>query len=122
MPLHAFGSPLTYLEMHSEPGDSIGIGLDYYFTEDDGVFSVSQSYYGNPTIETNSITLNYRNEDLSHWWNLSFSTRKLGIDLAEGTYDAVRFPFEPVGWAGMSIIGNSRGSNRLTGTFTILDI
>lgn len=122
MPLQAFGSPVTYLEMHSELGDYIGQGLDYYFTEDDGLFSAKQSYYGNSTYENNSISLSFDSFDNSNLWFLDFSTHELGIDLVVGTYDAVRFPFEPIGSAGMNISGNGRGSNTLTGTFTVLDI
>lgn len=114
--------PTTFLEMNSETGDYIGQGLDYYFTEDDGTFSASQSYYGNPTYANNSVSLSFIAPGYSDWWYLSFSTHELGIEMVEGTYDAVRFPFEPAGSAGMSISGNGRGSNTLTGTFTILDI
>ena len=90
MPLQAFGSPVTYLEMHSELGDYIGQGLDYYFTEDDGLFSAKQSYYGNSTYENNSISLSFDSFDNSNLWFLDFSTHELGIDLVVGTYDAVR--------------------------------
>jgi len=120
--LDATAYPITFLEMNSEEGDYIGQGLDYYFTESDGVFSANQAYWGNPTYENNSVRLSFTAPDYTQWWYLSFSTHELGIDLIEGTYDAVRFPFEPAGSAGMSISGNGRGSNTLIGSFTILDI
>jgi len=120
--LNVFAYPTTFLEMSSETGDYIGQGLDYYFTESDGAFSAEQAYFGNPTYENNSINIRFIAPGYTDWWYLSFSTHELGIDLIEGSYDAVRFPFEPVGSAGMSVSGNGRGSNQLTGFFTVLDI
>ena len=120
--LEVFAYPLTFLEMSSEAGDYIGQGQDYYFTESDGAFTAQQSYFGNSTYANNSISLSFIAPGYSDWWYLDFSTHEMGIDLVEGTYDAVRFPFEPVGSAGMSIDGNGRGSNTLTGSFTVLDI
>ncbi len=120
--LNVLAYPTTFLEMNSEAGDYIGQGRDYYFTEEDGTFLGSQAYWGNPDYENNSVRFSFMSEDNSNWWYLSFSTHELGIDLVEGTYDAIRFPFEPVGSAGMSIVGNGHGSNQLIGTFTVLDI
>ena len=120
--LNVMAYPTTFLEMHSEAGDYIGQGQDYYFTESDGSFAGSQSYWGNPDYANNSVSFSFLSNDSSQWWYLDFSTHQLGIDLTEGTYDAVRFPFEPAGSAGMDISGDGRGSNTLTGVFTILDI
>lgn len=120
--LKANAGPLTFLEMSSESGDYVGQGLDYYFTESDGLFTAAQSYWGNPAHANRSVSLSFRAPDFSQSWYLDFSTRALGVDLQPGIYDAVRFPFEPNGLAGLSVVGNGRGSNTLTGTFTVLDV
>lgn len=120
--INAVAYPTTFLEMHSESGDYIGQGRDYFFTELDGTFTAKQSYYGNADYLNNSISLSFISPGYADWWYLDFSTHEMGIDLTEGSYSAVRFPFEPAGSAGMSISGNGRGSNTLTGIFSILEI
>jgi hypothetical protein len=56
------------------------------------------------------------------WWNLIFSAPD-GQDLVPGTYSgATRFGFNGPGEPGLSIDGNSRGCNILSGSFTVLDV
>jgi len=117
-----FAAPQTFLQMNSEQGDYIGQGLDYYFTEADGAFSARPSYAGNPDHFKKSVSFSFMAPGFTDWWYLDFSTRQLSINLQKGTYQAQRFPFEPVGFAGLNVSGNGRGSNTLMGSFTIVDI
>lgn len=117
---NAFAYPSTFLEMNSPQGDYIGGGVNRYYTESHGSFSAQQTYWGNPEYRNNSITLNFSGS--GDWWSLDFSTHALNIDLGLGTYDAMRFPFELAGFAGLSVSGNGRGCNTLRGSFTVLDL
>lgn len=117
----AFAAPVTFLEMHSQTGDYIGQGENYYYTDQDGQFSAWQSYYGNSEYLNNSVSISFIAPNDTYWY-LDFSTHALDEDLVPGTYNASRFPFEPSDSAGLSVTGNGRGSNTLTGTFTILDL
>ncbi len=52
------------------------------------------------------------------WWDLDFDAPG-GQRLAPGTYQATRYPFNGAG-PGLSLDGDGRGCNTLTGTFTVL--
>lgn len=97
------------LAMSSQPGDYIGGGAQYLFTQSDGVFTLSNS--------ANVVTVNINNGDA---WTADFAgptTARLGI----GDYEsAQRYPFETSGTPGLSVYGAGRGCNTLTGNFQVL--
>ncbi|HKP94740.1 MAG TPA: PEP-CTERM sorting domain-containing protein [Fibrobacteria bacterium] len=115
-------TPITFLEMHSQAGDYIGQGKDYLFDADDGAWSARQAYFGNPAHLNRSVEVSFTAPGFTEWWYLDFSSARLEADLALGTYQAQRFPFEPNGFAGLDVSGDGRGSNRLSGTFTVFDL
>ena len=123
----AYGSIAT-LSLRSEPGDYIGAGqtIDLFydteqgsrisarisrslpsgepaylgFTLDDAVFGPSDSYAG-----------------------LTFGTDQLGIPFQSGFYpDAERAPFASLGAPGLDVSFQHRGSNTLTGEFTVHEV
>jgi hypothetical protein len=56
-------------------------------------------------------------------WYLLYFAAPLGTDLAVGTYsDATRAPFQLPDVPGLWFAGNGRGSNSITGSFSVLDI
>jgi hypothetical protein len=56
-------------------------------------------------------------------WTVDFSSKELGEELSTGMYDdAMRYPFEDPGRPGLSIYGESRGCNRLSGWFFVFDL
>jgi hypothetical protein len=116
----AFAYPNTFLEMTSPQGDYIGGGVNHYYTEGNGVFNAYQQYWGNPEYRDNSLTVSFSGS--GHWWYLDFSTHALNVDLGLGSYEAMRFPFESPGFAGLSVWGDGRGCNTLLGSFTVLDL
>ena len=97
------------LAMSSQPGDYIGEGGKYLFTQSDGVFTLSNS--------ANVVTVNINNGD---GWTADFAgptTARLGV----GDYEnAQRYPFQPSGTPGLSVYGAGRGCNTLTGNFQVL--
>lgn len=54
------------------------------------------------------------------WWNLDFDASDLPIDLTPGVYNmAERYPFQSPDHPGLSISGDGRGCNTLTGRFQV---
>lgn len=54
------------------------------------------------------------------WWYLDLAA-PAGQALQPGTYQATRYPFNDTG-AGLSLSGDGRGCNTLTGSFTVFDV
>jgi uncharacterized delta-60 repeat protein len=106
---------VTRLTMVSDPGDWIGGGRSYDLSPATGMFSV----YGS----ANYLTVSYQNPaNFSDYWSLTFA----GVGtapLVPGTYlNAERAAFRSPGHPGMDITGQHRGSNTLTGQFTVLEL
>jgi hypothetical protein len=101
--------PVTALAMSSQAGDYIGQGLQYLITLSDGTFT--------PTTSANVVTFSINNGD---GWQSDFAgptTARLGV----GNYqNAQRYPFQPAGTPGLSVYGDGRGCNTLTGNFQVL--
>jgi hypothetical protein len=87
------------------------------------------------TIEGTAFTVTYSNDPatgdvdrIDIWtnasgWNVTFSTRQLSAPLAVGAYaDAEREPFANVGHPGLSVIGDGRGCNMVSGSFEVVSI
>ena len=56
-------------------------------------------------------------------WDFDFTSEWMGKALEVGTYDnAARFPFEPDGGPGLSVFGDGRGCNTLSGSFKVHEI
>lgn len=108
------GTPVTYLYLNSEPGDYIGQGQTQMFTPATGTFS-SSSAIDNVASFSYFDTLN-----AGKWWHLYFAS-PWDTTLTPGTYlNATRWPFQADNVPGLSVSGEGRGSNGLTGQFTVL--
>lgn len=100
---------MTALAMSSQPGDYIGQGLQYLISPSDGIFSPSNS--------GNFVSFYVNNGD---GWTTDF-VGPTTARLARGDYEnAQRDPFQPAGTPGLSIYGDGRGCNTLTGNFQVL--
>ncbi|MGC2248158.1 MAG: Calx-beta domain-containing protein [Terriglobales bacterium] len=99
----------TVLAMSSQPGDYIGLGQQYLITQSDAVFS--------PYTNANVVTISEQNGD---YWETDFAGPSLS-PLTPGEYlNAQRYPFQPSGVPGLSVNGDFRGCNTLTGNFDVL--
>jgi hypothetical protein len=99
------------LDFSGDPGDYITGGLAYSYSVEGGDLLTVAS--GNGSIV--NVSLSGANGD---WWYLSFDA-PLDEVLAPGTYsEATRYPFNGAG-PGLSLSGNGRGCNTLTGSFTV---
>ena len=101
---------VTSLTMVSQPGDYIGQGQTYSFTPQTGTFMVNRNF-------DNGVSIFYSGSGQS--WNLDFAA-PFDAALTPGTYaNATRWPFQATGVAGLNVSGDGRGSNTLTGSFTV---
>lgn len=100
------------LTMTSDPGDYIGGGQSYSYTLADGSFFGQSS--GNY-----SVNIAFSTPTFSHWWYLDFAAPG-GLPLAVGHYTgATRYPFQNSSAPGLSVYGDGRGCNTLTGRFEV---
>ncbi len=103
----------TGLTMLSQSGDYIGQGQSYLYIAPAATFSISKNYAGGASIYVSQG---------GDSWSLDFAALN-GFPLTTRTYSgAVRFPFQGPNQPGLDISGQGRGSNELTGSFTIKQI
>jgi hypothetical protein len=101
------------VQFAGDPGDYIAGGGTYDYSTDGGDLLTVVS--GNASVVNVNVT--GANGD---WWYLSFDA-PLDEVLAPGTYaEATRYPFNGAG-PGLSLSGNGRGCNTLTGSFTVTE-
>ena len=105
------GEGPTYVTMVSQPGDFVGQGQSYTFGGTITAQVLTSGVYAN-TVEID-ITYN------SQFWTLDFAAPNQA-QLVVGTYNnATRWPFQAAGVPGLDVSGDGRGSNTLTGSFTV---
>lgn len=110
-------SNMNVFYYESDRSDYIGQGQTRYLTTDNGVLSAS-------TDAKSVVRASFSGQDQqsSIWWYMNFATAS-GTELAIGRYnDAIREPFQSETGNGLSIYGNGRGCNNLTGYFEIFEI
>ena len=101
-------APFTGANFVSEPGDSLGQGLDYSFP----TVTYTGLRSGYPTFSVSNAT-----DQFDVW--LAAPT---GEPLVPGTYtDAERFDFRSAGFPGLDVFGDGRGCNQVVGSFTVYD-
>ena len=99
----------NYVYLESEPGDYIGAGMDYLYTNATAVISINS---GNASL---SVSI-----DGDERWNGDFKAMDVLSFLEAGYYgDLSRYPFHNPVKGGLSWSGEGRGCNRLTGWFVV---
>lgn len=101
---------------NSEPGDFIGQGNSATWTEQDGDWTARANF-------DNGVSFSFSQFDPGNsFWSLDFAAAD-EAPLVAGTYtNAQRFPFQDPGRPGLSVFGEGRGCNTLTGEFTVVDV
>ena len=95
-------------------GDYISGGQTHYFMPADGTFSAYTNY-------SNGVTVAFNTPGFSHWWYLNFAAAG-NQQLTPGVYtNAVRWPFHS-STPGLSVYGDGRGCNTLTGSFEVKEV
>lgn len=107
-------TPVTSFSYVSQAGDYIGQGQTRSFTPADGAFTATKNF-------DNGVSLSVLNIP-SFFWYLDFSAPG-DVPLTPGHYPlATRFPFQLPSSPGLSMGGDGRGCNTLTGEFTVIDV
>jgi hypothetical protein len=105
----------TLLVLESEPGDSVGGGVNQTFTLADGTFNAIRNFDG-------GVNVSFSSPDFSHWWYLDFAAPGK-VPLTPGVYEgATRFPFQEPDAPGLDVSGDGSGCNTLTGRFEVFEV
>lgn len=106
---------VTSLTLASDQGDYIGGGQALSYAAADGTFTALVN-------TSNGISISFRTPGFEHFWDLDFAA-PAGALLRPGTYvNATRYPFQAAGAPGLSVTGDGRGCNMLTGSFTVSQV
>ena len=104
---------VTSITLNSDPGDFIGGGHSLFFTPADGTFNATTNFDSGVSVSLFGPV---------HFWFLDFAAAG-DVPLTVGTYTgATRFPFQAFSEPGLSVDGDGRGCNTLTGSFTVLEV
>lgn len=109
----------TIFHFTSEPGDSIGLGQELTLTPAEADFNVSRNSGNGVSIFINNFS--FPNPPIQIFWFADF-VAPFNVDLTLGAYEgATRFPFNDAADPGLSISGDGRGCNMLTGRFDVYE-
>ncbi|MBI4681086.1 MAG: hypothetical protein HY753_07795 [Nitrospirae bacterium] len=120
----SYSSPVAHLILQSQPGDYIGQGQNYditYTPYNSSFFfpEVTRTTFGNPS-QLAFILGTVTSDTDNTFAFLEFGTDQLGIPIQPGYYaNAERAAFASSGHPGLDISFQNRGSNEVTGNFTI---
>ena len=104
----------TFLSFVSDPGDYIGQGQTRFFTPDTATFQ-SRTDGNNRHINVTIFPFD------GGFWILDMAAPE-GQQLLPAVYEgAVRWPFQAPNQPGLSISGDGRGCNTLTGRFQVME-
>ncbi|MEJ2692900.1 MAG: hypothetical protein P8166_07495, partial [Candidatus Thiodiazotropha sp.] len=110
-------SAATTITLDSEPGDYIGQGQSYSYTDENADIQYSRNYDNGITVRINNLP-----GQSSDWWTLNLAAPD-NAELQPGAYEnAERFPFQSLGVPGLDFSGNGRGCNTLTGRFEVFQV
>ena len=114
VPATQLSAQTTRLFLDSQPGDYIGGGIEQTYTEADGSFFATRNF-------SNGVSIDFNAPNFSHFWHVDLAAAN-AAPLTVGIYEgAVRFPFQASNQPGLSVWGDGRGCNTLTGRFEVLE-
>jgi hypothetical protein len=109
----------TLLVLASQPGDYIGGGQQRIITTADADFFASRNFDNGVGFAINDFG---RPNPQFTFWYVDFAA-PLNAELSVGAYEgATRLPFQQPSEPGLSVSGDGRGCNQLTGRFDILEV
>jgi hypothetical protein len=105
-------APRTEIRFSGDPGDYITGGRSYTYNPSNAVISFSRNFDSGVSASINGDT----------WWNLDLAAPG-DATLLPGIYEnAQRFPFQDIDVPGLSLSGDGRGCNTLTGRFVVYQV
>lgn len=116
-PVNAFAA--TVLHYTSGPGSWVGGGETVVVSTADGfAFEATRNFYNGVSFWIDDFDTNPLG---TRWWSLDFSAPN-SVPLSAGTYlGATRYPFQSSQNPGLSFTALGRGTNTLTGQFSVLE-
>jgi|HubBroStandDraft_5_1064220.scaffolds.fasta_scaffold364990_1 hypothetical protein len=115
LPSFLLGSSVTELQLESQPGDPIGLGLNYDFTPSDGSFILE-------TPAPYVISFLFLGNEPGVFSDVEFAAPNNAPLIGGTTYtDAERYPFQASDQPGLNVDLDGRGLNTLAGSFTVLE-
>lgn len=123
----ASAGPMAQLMLQSQPGDFIGQGQteDLIYTPENSSFFFPEilttlDVGGQPAFLRFILGTVTGSDTTNTFSTLDFATNQLNLPIQPGTFnDAERASFATAGHPGLDVTFQNRGSNTLTGTFTI---
>jgi hypothetical protein len=98
----------NFIDVESDAGDYIGNGSAYHYTQANAILTVS--------ADAGHLAIEIKGDE---WWFVDVETPE-DAPFQPGTYENVtRYPFNDAATGGLSWVGEGRGCNTLTGTFTV---
>lgn len=112
---HAQATLITSLSLQSEPGDFVGGGKTVFLDQSNGDFFAFR------TLD-NGVSIGFSGFAPGNFWSLHF-VAPMDELLQIGIYeDATRWPFQLPTDPGLSVFGDGRGCNLLTGRFEVSEV
>lgn len=111
------GAQVTSFSYQSQAGDYIGQGLTRSYTPTDGPMTIDRS-------ALNTVHFSFRGNTVPNgpWWDVYFAAPQ-GETLTARAYEgAMRWPFQAATAPGLSMFGEGRGCNTLTGRFVVHEV
>jgi hypothetical protein len=123
----AWAGPIAELSLQSQPGDFIGQGQtkDIIYTPVNSDFFISQiltgrNVAGQPAFLSFVLGTVTGSDATNTFTTLDFATDMIPLPFQTGAYtNAQRASFATAGHAGLDVTFQNRGSNTLTGSFTV---
>ena len=117
-------TPVWTLALVSQPGDTIGLGITYSFSQTDGDVSIPDVLDLDGDGQVDYATFSFVSSDASTAWTLTFGTSSfLNLNpgsLIPGTYtSAQKAAFADANHPGLDFSLNGIAASTLTGQFTI---
>ena len=104
----------TLLFLNSQAGDYIGQGASRLITSADGTFTASRNF-------DNGVNVSFSGNTSGDFWFTDFAA-PLNATLVPGAYEgATLWPYQSAIGPGLSVYGDGRGCNVLSGRFVVLE-
>lgn len=106
--------------LKSEPGDFVGGGQQLILTPQEVDITANRNFNNGISVSANNFSRPNTVQNI--FFNFDFAA-PFGVQLQPGPFEnAARFPFQDQAVPGLSITGNGRGCNTVTGRFDVLEI
>ena len=112
-------TPTSFYSYQSDPGDWVGQGQSGFYELGQHILNA----WERPAPNGPAVNIQMRHStNFIDRWSLDFQSSS-GSRLMPGTYDsATRWPFQSPGVPGLSVFGQGRGCNTLTGRFEVYEV